>query len=111
MPKGNRLVPLATSKLRSTVRSQARAWRCDGRDGRKQNEGERDELRRRLMRAQEDERLRLARDLHDQTGQSLTAIMLELKNIENMSDGSSRDRLRAGLSERVCNLPMASFRE
>jgi len=61
---------------------------------RKQNECERDELRRRLMRAQEDERLRLAHELHDQTGQSLTAVMLELKDIESQSDGCDRGRLR-----------------
>jgi len=55
---------------------------------------ERDDLRRCVMQAQEDERLRLARELHDQTGQSLTAVMLELKDIESVSDGHGRDRLR-----------------
>jgi two-component system, NarL family, sensor histidine kinase UhpB len=44
---------------------------------------ERDQMRRRLMQAQEDERLRLARDLHDQTGQSLAAAMLDLKGLES----------------------------
>jgi len=61
---------------------------------RKHNERERDDLRRRLMRAQEDERLRLARDLHDQVGQSLTALMLELKDIESTSNKDDRNRLR-----------------
>lgn len=55
---------------------------------------ERDELRRRIMRAQEQERLRLAHDLHDQTGQSLTAAILELSGIEHLVDGSDRDRVR-----------------
>jgi len=55
---------------------------------------ERDDFRRRFLQAQEDERLRLAHELHDQTGQSLTAVMLELKDIESMSDGCERDRLR-----------------
>jgi len=55
---------------------------------------ERDDLRRRFMQAQEQERLRLAHDLHDQTGQSLTAAMLELKGIESSVDQGGRDRLR-----------------
>lgn len=57
-------------------------------------EVERDKLRRRLMQAFEAERLRLAHELHDQTGQSLTAIMLELKGIEHRLDEAGRERLR-----------------
>ena len=56
---------------------------------------ERDDLRRRYMQAQESERLRLAHELHDQTGQSLTAAMLELKGIESVAEDSARDRLRS----------------
>jgi signal transduction histidine kinase len=55
---------------------------------------ERDDLRRGIMRAQEQERLRLARDLHDQTGQSLTAAILELKDFEHQVEESDRDRVR-----------------
>jgi len=55
---------------------------------------ERDDLRRRLINAQEQERLRLARELHDQTGQSLTAAMLEIKALEESVDDPSRSRLR-----------------
>ncbi len=55
---------------------------------------ERDDLRRRLMQAQEDERLRLAHELHDQTGQSLAAVMLELKGIEQLVNEVGRNRIR-----------------
>jgi two-component system, NarL family, sensor histidine kinase UhpB len=55
---------------------------------------ERDELRRRFIHAQEQERLRLAHELHDQTGQSLTAIMLQLKNMEKRLNESDRSQFR-----------------
>jgi signal transduction histidine kinase len=60
---------------------------------RKENEQERAELRRRLMRAQEEERLRLAHELHDQTGQSLTAALLEVKQIGAAVSGDGRVHL------------------
>jgi signal transduction histidine kinase len=59
-----------------------------------QRTAERDDLRRRIMGAQEEERLRLAHDLHDQTGQSVSAAMLELKTIEPLVDEKSRGRVR-----------------
>ena len=59
-----------------------------------QHTTERDDLRRRIMSAQEEERLRLAHDLHDQTGQSVTAAILELKAIEGVVDEKARDRVR-----------------
>jgi two-component system sensor histidine kinase UhpB len=55
---------------------------------------ERDQMRRRLMQAQDDERRRLARDLHDQTGQALTAAMLDLKAMEPQVAESDRFRMR-----------------
>jgi two-component system, NarL family, sensor histidine kinase UhpB len=61
---------------------------------RKTAERERDELRRRYIQAQEQERLRLAHELHDQTGQSLTAALLELKSIEMKANESDRNRIR-----------------
>jgi PAS domain S-box-containing protein len=67
---------------------------------RKRAQQERDELRRRLMRAQEDERLRLAHELHDETGQELAAAMLGLKRLEPVVGAEGRDlldRLRAQL--------------
>ena len=47
------------------------------------SEGLRVELNRRLVRAQEDERQRIARDLHDQMGQQLTALRLKLETLKN----------------------------
>ena len=61
---------------------------------RKDAERERDDLRRRLMQAQEDERLRLAHELHDQTGQDIAAAMLELNRIETLVGQSGRHHLR-----------------
>jgi two-component system sensor histidine kinase UhpB len=55
---------------------------------------ERDDLRRRFIQAQEQERLRLAHELHDQTGQSLTGVMLELKRYEGSVSEPDRARLR-----------------
>ena len=55
---------------------------------------ERDHLRRRFIQAQEQERLRLAHELHDQTGQNLTAVMLEIKSIEGAVDQEMRARFR-----------------
>jgi signal transduction histidine kinase len=55
----------------------------------------RDALRR-IVDAQELERRRLARELHDETGQALTSILLSLKAIEEAGD---RETLRAALDE------------
>ncbi len=55
----------------------------------------RDALRR-VVEAQELERKRLARELHDQTGQELTSILLGLKAVEEASDdGRRQEALRA----------------
>jgi signal transduction histidine kinase len=70
--------------------------------GRKEAERERDDLRRKLMDAQENERLRLAHELHDQTGQILTASLLELKQLGSKvgkDDDKSIQRLREQLEE------------
>lgn len=58
-------------------------------------EASRRELLQRLTTAQEDERRRIARDLHDQMGQHLTALGLGLKVVkdEHPEPSSSRDRL------------------
>jgi two-component system, NarL family, sensor histidine kinase UhpB len=68
----------------------------------KHNKLERDELRRRLMHAQEDERNRLARELHDETGQVLVAAMLDLKRLEPAAGPQGAEllgRLRSQLDQ------------
>jgi signal transduction histidine kinase len=56
---------------------------------------ERDALER-VLSAQEDERRRLARELHDETGQALTSILLGLRGLEEAKDS---DALRAAVGE------------
>jgi two-component system, NarL family, sensor histidine kinase UhpB len=55
---------------------------------------ERENLQRRFIQAQEQERLRLAHELHDQTGQNLAAAMLEIKSLEGVTDEAVRPRFR-----------------
>lgn len=50
---------------------------------RKEIEKERLELQRQLVRAQEDEQRRISRELHDQMGQSLAALLLGLKSLKD----------------------------
>lgn len=64
---------------------------------REQAELAREALRRELLHAQEDERRRIARELHDQMGQNLTALNVGLKSL---LDGPPR----AGLGNRVQRL-------
>ena len=51
--------------------------------------------------AQELERRRLARELHDQTGQELTSILLGLKAVEDAADASERERAIQAVREQV----------
>ena len=68
---------------------------------------ERNSLLRGIIQAQEHERFRLAHDLHDQTGQDLAAVMLELKGIEYAVHEDVRERvhrLRSRLDEMSATL-------
>jgi signal transduction histidine kinase len=61
---------------------------------------QRDSLRR-VVEAQELERRRLARELHDETGQALTSILLGLKSVEEAKSAEQRDAAAAVLRELV----------
>lgn len=60
----------------------------------------RDSLRR-VVAAQELERRRLARELHDETGQALTSILLGLKSLEEVGDPEAVRAAVAGLRDLV----------
>jgi signal transduction histidine kinase len=61
---------------------------------------QRDVLRR-VVDAQELERHRLARELHDETGQALTSILLGLKSVEDAAGDEQRERAAGELRELV----------
>jgi two-component system, NarL family, sensor histidine kinase UhpB len=58
-------------------------------------ETERRESARAALAAQERERLRIARELHDQVGQALTAVMLQLERTSRETDPAAREGLEA----------------
>ena len=68
----------------------------------KESRRERDDLLRRLMETQEEERSRLARELHDETAQLLAAALLDLNGVERLLQDNPVDglrRLRSDLEE------------
>jgi len=63
----------------------------------KQKQIELEKLTGKLIAAQEDERRRLARELHDHLSQSMAALALELANVQRESE-TAPEKLRSGLS-------------
>jgi two-component system, NarL family, sensor histidine kinase UhpB len=57
-------------------------------------ERERRDSARRALAAQEDERRRIARELHDEVGQALTAVVLQLDRAQAGADGDAAERMR-----------------
>ena len=76
----------------------------------KQSERELQELSARLLSAQDEERRRIARELHDATGQNLTAMGLHLETIER-SEGLDPDIKRViGECRRLCKVSQNEIR-
>lgn len=68
---------------------------------RKTAEQERIDLLRRIVRAQEEERLRIARELHDQMGQDLVSLSLGLKTLETVLGTPQAEAALAALRSTV----------
>lgn len=68
---------------------------------RTQAEAVRQQLLRRLVTAQEEERRRVARELHDQMGQYLTALMLGLESVKELCESPSPAQARVGQLQEV----------
>lgn len=62
-------------------------------------EAERRDSSGRALAAQESERLRIARELHDEVGQKLTAVMLQLDNLSRLAGGLALGEAREGVRE------------
>jgi two-component system CheB/CheR fusion protein len=72
----------ANSSLRQEIRAHESAERS------------RRELQKLLVAAQEDERRRISRELHDEVGQQISALMLSLRGLESAHDGDLPAKLR-----------------
>jgi signal transduction histidine kinase len=85
-------VALATFSIRRVLRSedQARVRYEEAVDARSQLK----ELSARLVQAQETERRALSRELHDEVGQSLSAVLIELRNLSTGLAQKSADQSR-----------------
>jgi signal transduction histidine kinase len=68
---------------------------------RREREQLRAELVERVISAQEDERRRIARDLHDQTSQSLVSLIVQLKLVEGAQDDENRQERLAELRDQL----------
>lgn len=98
--KGGRAIPLEIRSRWIRENGQPVGVQCIARDitERKRVEQERREISARLTRLQDDERRRLARELHDTTGQNLAALKMNLSAMQE-SPAMQDPRARKALSE------------
>lgn len=80
------LVQERTAKLVESNEQLRRAM-----NERERTEASREALRRQLLNAQEEERRRIARELHDQMGQNLTVLNLGLKSLHDAASDELQD--------------------
>jgi PAS domain S-box-containing protein len=67
-------------------------------------------LLRQLVTAQEEERLRIARDLHDQLGQQITGMQLGLKQLEQETEGTSVAKMLPALQALALQMAIDTHR-
>ncbi len=77
----------------------ARLW-----DELQRKEELRGELLRKLITAQEEERKRIARELHDEAGQALTSLLVNLKMLERVSSPAEASRRASEMREIVAHI-------
>lgn len=86
---------VAIANARSAADDRARLAESAALAAAREREKAAAEGHRRAIRAQEAERVRVARELHDETGQVLAAIALEMRALEEHVDDDGRERLAA----------------
>lgn len=92
-PQSNQILQSVTNQIAITVENM-RLW-----DELQQKEKVRRKLLEKVIKVQEDERKRIARELHDETSQSLTSLLIGLGQIQEMTHEASLIRGMERLKE------------